>query len=174
MVDGGWWTSVEGDKNEVLICGYCRRSHAHLTLTIPIAYNPIGFKRNNAFTCILHSPALHSAFVFTFNNTGPGHPEDNVRFRWPKANTISCSRLDCAAVYSQSHAARCLCCSLNHKLNMTNPTVAQQKGIAYAHIPFAAISTVASAYVIYYLLIQKRKKTNSQERGFCLIGCTIG
>ena len=38
------------------------------------------------------------------------------------------------------------------------PTITQQRGFAYAPIPFGALSLLSSTYVIYYLLIKERQK----------------
>lgn len=46
----------------------------------------------------------------------------------------------------------------NTNLDMNPPSIAQQRGMAYAHIPFAIISFFSSAYVIYYLLCKQRQK----------------
>jgi len=41
---------------------------------------------------------------------------------------------------------------------MAHPTTAQQRGIAYGPMPFAAISFLSSSYVIYYLLFQQPQR----------------
>ena len=41
---------------------------------------------------------------------------------------------------------------------MTAPTLAQQRGLAIAPIPFAASSFLSSSYVIYYLVWKQRQK----------------
>ena len=38
------------------------------------------------------------------------------------------------------------------------PTITQQKGLAFASIPFAILSFFSSSYVIYYLLCKERHK----------------
>mmetsp|Transcript_1233 Transcript_1233/g.2683 ORF Transcript_1233/g.2683 Transcript_1233/m.2683 type:complete len:400 (-) Transcript_1233:37-1236(-) len=48
------------------------------------------------------------------------------------------------------------------------PTTAQQRAIAYAPMPFAAISFLSSSYVIYHLLFQERHKLKRLYHRFVL------
>lgn len=41
---------------------------------------------------------------------------------------------------------------------MTTPTLAQQKGLAIAPLPFAGLSFLSSSYVIYFLLGKERQR----------------
>jgi len=43
-------------------------------------------------------------------------------------------------------------------MSTTTPSLAQQKGLAYACKPFAIISFLSSSYIIYYLLHKERKR----------------